>query len=74
MLGPSVTLATGGTITQATSSLSSSLMMNKAKQNLRAELNREKICPTVHTNELNKIFFETVQEMDCIYDPMSIHR
>ncbi len=74
MLSPSVTLASGGTITQATSSLTSSFAINKAKQNLITEIKSEKICPTVHTSELNKIFFETVDHMDCIYDPMSIYR
>ena len=33
MLSPSITLASGGTMTQATTSLSSSLAMNKAKSN-----------------------------------------
>lgn len=74
MLSPSITLASGGTMTQATTSLSSSLAMNKAKQNYIKETKIEKICPTVHTSELNKIFFETVDQMDCIYDPMSIYR
>ena len=74
MLSPSITLASGGTMTQATTSLSSSLAMNKAKSNYMAEKKIEKICPTFHTSNLNKIFFETVDQMDCIYDPMSIHR
>ncbi len=74
ILSPSVTLASGGTITQATSSLSSSLFINKASQNLKVEMLSENICPTVHTSELNKIFFETLEHMDCNYDPMSIYR
>ena len=37
MLSPSITLASGGTMTQATTSLSSSLAMNKAKSNYMAE-------------------------------------
>ena len=74
MLSPSITLASGGTMTQATTSLSSSLAMNKAKSSYMAEKKVEKICPTFHTSNLNKIFFETVDQMDCIYDPMSIHR
>ena len=37
MLSPSITLASGGTMTQATTSISSSLAMNKAKSNYMAE-------------------------------------
>ena len=48
--------------------------MNKAKSNYMAEKKVEKICPTFHSSDLNKIFFETIDEMDCIFDPMSIHR
>lgn len=74
VISPSITLASGGTITQATSSFSSSLFVSKAKQNLEENITSENICPTVHTSELNKIFFETLEHMDCIYDPMSIYR
>ncbi len=31
-------------------------------------------CRTVHTTDLNKIFFETLDEIDCIRDPFSILR
>ena len=46
MLSPSITLASGGTLTQATTSLSSSLAMNKAKSNYMAEKKVEKILET----------------------------
>tara|TARA_A100000164_G_C21606509_1_gene630043 strand:+ start:335 stop:628 length:294 start_codon:yes stop_codon:yes gene_type:complete len=74
MLSPGVTLASGGTVAQATSSLTSSVAINSFKQNYQAEVNSELICPTVHSSELNKIFFETLEHMDCFYDPMSIYR
>ena len=49
--------------------------MNKiSKKIISYELNVEKICPTVHSSELNEIFFETIDHMDCYFDPMSIHR
>ena len=72
MLGPSYTFAETGSILQATSSLSSSMAMNSAKQSLTDENNN--ICPTVHSSELSEIFFETLEQMDCLNDPMSIYR
>lgn len=72
MVGPSYTFVETGSILQATSSLSSSMAMNSAKQSLTDENNN--ICPTVHSSELSEIFFETLEQMDCLNDPMSIYR
>ena len=74
LVGPSLTFAQTGSILQASTSLSSSLMMNKAKENFNNELKTENICPTHHSAELNQIFFETIEHMDCYFDPMSIYR
>tara|TARA_Y100001936_G_C15748594_1_gene494859 strand:+ start:99 stop:323 length:225 start_codon:yes stop_codon:yes gene_type:complete len=74
MIGPTLTLAESGSVLQATSSLSGSLAMNGAKKNMMAELNNQNICPTFHSSELSEIFFETLEQMDCVYDPMSIYR
>tara|TARA_B000000609_G_C24126558_1_gene322779 strand:+ start:575 stop:865 length:291 start_codon:yes stop_codon:yes gene_type:complete len=74
MVGPTITLAETGNVLQATSSLSSSLAMNKVKKNIIAEINNQNICPTTHSSELSEIFFETLEQMDCEYDPMSIYR
>ena len=74
MVGPSLTFAQTGSVLQASTSLSSSLAMNKFKNDYMEELNAEKICPTVHSSELNQIFFETIEHIDCFYDPMSILR
>ena len=74
MVGPTITLAETGSVLQATSSLSSSLAMNKVKKNIIAEINNQNICPTTHSSELSEIFFETLEQMDCEYDPMSIYR
>ena len=73
MIGPSYTLLETGSILQASSSLSSSLAMNNAKQTYIDEINNN-ICPTTHSSELSEIFFETLEQMDCIQDPMSIYR
>ena len=74
MIGPTLTLAESGSVLQATSSLSGSLAMNGVKKNMMAELNNQNICPTFHSSELSEIFFETLEQMDCVYDPMSIYR
>ena len=74
MVGPSFTLAKTGSVLQAATSLSSSLAMTTIKTNFANELENENICPTVHTSELNKMFFETLEHLDCFYDPMSIYR
>jgi hypothetical protein len=73
-IGPSLTLANSGSILKASASYAGSLSMNKLKEDYSNELNVEKICPTVHSSELNKIFFETIDHIDCYFDPMSIHR
>ena len=74
MVGPSITFAQSGSVLQATSSLSSSLAINKVKNDYINNLNAVNICPTHHSTELNQIFFETIEQMDCYYDPMSILR
>ena len=74
MVGPSLTFAHSGSVLQATSSLSSSLAINKVKNDYINNLNAVNICPTHHSTELNQIFFETIEQLDCYYDPMSILR
>ena len=74
IVGPSITFAETGSILQATGSLSSSLAMNNVKQSLNDEVNNQNICQTVHSSELNQIYFETIEHTDCFYDPMSIYR
>ena len=74
MVSPALTLAHTGSFAQATTSLSSSLAMNKVKNNYINNLNAERICPTVHSSELNAIFFETLEHTGCYYDPLSILR
>ena len=73
-VGPSLTLVKSGSILQASASYAGSSVLKKFKKDYTNELNVEKICPTVHSSELNEIFFETIEHMDCYFDPMSIHR
>tara|TARA_Y100001954_G_C15338863_1_gene373611 strand:- start:124 stop:414 length:291 start_codon:yes stop_codon:yes gene_type:complete len=74
MVGPTLTLAETGSLIQATTSLSTSLGMKNIRQSLTDEIRGENICPTFHSSELSQIFFETLDQMDCEYDPMSIYR
>ena len=73
MIGPSYTLIETGSVLQASTSLSRSLVMNNAKESIVDDINND-TCPVVHSAELNKIFFETLEHMDCFNDPMSIYR
>ena len=74
LVGPTLTFVNTGSIVQATTSLSSSLAINEVKKEYTNNLNAEKICPTVHSSELNAIFFETIEHTGCYYDPLSILR
>ena len=74
MLSPALTLAHTGSIGQATTSLSSSLAIKEVKKEYTHNLEAEGICPTVHSAELNAIFFETIVHTGCYYDPLSILR
>ncbi len=59
MVSPALTLAHTGSLAQASTSLSSSLAINEVKKEYTNNLQAERICPTVHSSELNAIFFET---------------
>ena len=74
IVGPTLTLAETGSLIQATTSLSTSLGVKNVRQSLTDEIRGENICPTFHSSELSQIFFETLDHMDCEYDPMSIYR
>ena len=74
MISPAFTLAHTGSLAQASTSLSSSLAINEVKKEYANNLEAERICPTIHSAEINKIFFETIEEIGCYYDPLSILR
>ena len=57
-VGPSLTLVNSGSILQASASYAGSSVMKKFKEDYTNELNVEKICPTVHSSELNEIFLK----------------
>ena len=64
MIGPSLTLVETG----------SSYSAGIVRQNVTEELKAERICPTYHSSDLSKIFFETEERDNCFFDPMSIYR
>ena len=75
VIGPGITLVQTGSFAQASTALSKSLAINEVKKEYVANsLTAERICPSAHSAEINKIFFETLEEMDCYYDPLSILR
>ena len=75
VIGPGITLAQTGSFAQASTALSKSLAINEVKKEYVANsLTAERICPTIHSSELNAIFFETIEEIGCYYDPLSILR
>ena len=74
MLGPSITLVETGSVLQATTSYGRSYTLGLARQNVSEELSVERICETHHSSDLSKIFFETQDRENCIFDPMSIYR
>ena len=74
MIGPGYTLAETGNFLQATTSLSRSIAANNIKSNLIQEVKSDNYCETFHTSELSEIFFQTLDDMDCVHDPMSIYR
>ena len=74
MLAPSITLVETGSVLQATTSYGRSYTLRVARQNISEEINAERICPTYHSSDLSKIFFETQERDNCFFDPMSIYR
>ena len=74
VIGPSITLAHTGSFAQASTALSKSIAINEVKKEYTNNLQAERICPTVHSSELNAIFFETIEHTGCYYDPLSILR
>ena len=74
MIGPSLTLVETGSVLQATTSYGRSYTLGLARQNVSEELSVERICETHHSSDLSRIFFETQDRDNCIFDPMSIYR
>ena len=74
MIGPSITLFETGNFLQATTSYGSSYSASIVRQSVTEELKAERICQTHHSSDLSRIFFETLDQDNCFFDPMSIYR
>jgi len=72
LLGPSVTMVTTGNVARAGGSFVASYSIDKS--NLINESSEIRECRTIHSAELNKIFFTTLDEIDCERNDFSILR
>ena len=68
-LGPSITVAKTGNVARAGSTLAASYGVEYgtgiSTKTLINESSEIRECKTVHSAELNKIFFDTLDELDC---------
>ena len=76
-LGPSITVAKTGNVTKAGSTLAASYGVEYgtglSARNLVNESAELRECKVLHSAELNKIFFTTLDEIDCVrHDPSII--
>ena len=69
LLGPTITVAKTGNVTRAGSTLAASYGVEHgtgiSTKKLVNESSELRECETIHSSELNKIFFETLDELDC---------
>ena len=80
MMGPTYTMAKTGSFVQAGSSVASSYGIKQALgqspteyiTSLTNKENKVRECRTFHSSSLSEIFFETLDEIDCLRDPFSI--
>jgi len=73
-LGPTITVAKTGNVTRAGSTLAASYGIEHgtglSPGALVDESTELRECEVIHSTELNKIFFSTLDEIDCVrYDP-----
>ena len=74
-VGPSYTLAKSGSILQTGNSVAASYGLKKAlnEPTISSLTNTNpRECQTIHSSEINKVFFNTLDEFDCYVDPFSI--
>ena len=69
LLGPSITVAKTGNVTKAGSTLAASYGVEYgtgiSTKTLVNESSEIRECKTIHSAELNKIFFDTLDDLDC---------
>ncbi len=68
-LGPTITVAKTGNVTRAGSTLAASYGVEHgtgiSAKKLVNESSELRECKTIHSAELNKIFFDTLDDLDC---------
>ena len=80
MMGPTYTLVKTGSVVQAGSSVATSYGIKQALgqspteyiTSLTKKETKVRECRTFHSSRLSEIFFETLDEIDCLRDPFSI--
>jgi len=81
-VGPSYTMVKTGSIIEASSSLAASYGVKKTLgkspyeyvMSLAKQDKDIRECQTFHTSSLSEIFFETLDEIDCLKNPFSIFK
>tara|TARA_Y100000590_G_scaffold392919_1_gene470743 strand:+ start:178 stop:480 length:303 start_codon:yes stop_codon:yes gene_type:complete len=77
-LGPSITVAKTGSVTRAGSTLAASYGLEHgtglSARSIVEESAELRECKVVHSAEINKIFFSTLDEIDCVKHDPSIFR
>ena len=66
LVGPSYTMANTGSIMKAGSSFAAGYTVRKMTNDSYEGKSSIRICQTKHSSDLNKIFFETLDEIDCV--------
>ena len=78
LLGPTITVAKTGNVVRAGSTLAASYGIEQgtglSAQSLVDQNSELRECKIEHSSELNKIFFSTLDEIDCIRSDPSILR
>ena len=81
MMGPTYTMAKTGSVVQAGSSVATSYGVKQALGQSPSEFitslsskqeYKVRECKTFHSSSLSEIFFETLDEINCLRDPFSI--
>ena len=66
LVGPSYTMTNTGSIMKAGSSFAASYTFRKATDDVLIDTSSTRTCKIKHSSDLNKIFFETLDEIDCV--------
>ena len=77
LVGPSFTMAKSGSVVQTGTTYATSYGIKKTLgqspiNSLLAQTENVRECQTIHSSSLNEIFFDTLDEIDCVRAPFSI--